>query len=62
MFEDFLNWRQEFKVDELVRNDDYPTDRLLNKAFPRCYHGVSKSGQPILIESPGRGKEPEEVF
>lgn len=62
MMNDFLDWRVEKKVDELVQSFEYPEQAQMDAAFPRKYHGVCKSGQSLFIECPGAAKDPEIIF
>ena len=53
MCADYLAWRKEFGVDELVRSFDFPESDAVHAIYPRYYHKVDKEGRPIYIEHLG---------
>lgn len=49
MFEDFLKWRAEFAVDDIVKLD-FPKIQDVWEYYPHGYYGVDKKGRPVYIE------------
>ena len=42
MWIDFINWRNEFKVDELYEHFEYPELVEVDKLYPKFYHKTDK--------------------
>ncbi|KIK50068.1 hypothetical protein GYMLUDRAFT_253292 [Collybiopsis luxurians FD-317 M1] len=43
-------WRKEFRVDDIVKNFDFPEKEEVDKYYPQFYHKMDKDGHPIYIE------------
>ncbi|KAF1808923.1 Sec14 cytosolic factor [Eremomyces bilateralis CBS 781.70] len=54
MFIDCENWRQEFKLDDLVVNFDYTEKAQIFQYYPQYYHKTDKDGRPVYIEQLGK--------
>ena len=50
MFQKFLKWREDEKVDELRTNFDFNEILEVKKIYPHGYHKVDKMGRPLYIE------------
>ena len=50
MFQKFLKWRQDEKVDELRTSFDFSEILEVKKIYPHGYHKVDKMGRPLYIE------------
>ena len=44
MFMDFLQWRIDFKTDELIEKHEFNEYLPLQKLYPRFYHKTDKEG------------------
>lgn len=55
MFDEFLKWRLENKVDDIVRYD-FPKIPQIWQYYPHGYFGVDKKGRPVYIERYGNLK------
>jgi hypothetical protein len=53
MFDNFLKWRQENDIDNIIENFQFTENDAVVKAFPTGMHKVCKLGRPIYIERPG---------
>ncbi|KAF8905856.1 CRAL-TRIO domain-containing protein [Gymnopilus junonius] len=53
MLLDAEKWRQEFGVDDLVKNFNFIEREEVNKYYPRYYHKTDKDGRPVYIERLG---------
>ena len=54
MFTNYLKWRVEFKVDELVATFQFPEQDQVHEIYPKYYHKVGKEGHPVYIEVLGK--------
>lgn len=54
MWSDFIKWRTEFGVDDLVENFEYPELAQVDQLYPQFYHKTDKDGRPIYIEILGK--------
>ncbi|KAJ3342654.1 cytosolic factor, phosphatidylinositol/phosphatidylcholine transfer protein [Gonapodya sp. JEL0774] len=61
MFVHFLNWRKEFKVEEIYKTFVYTEKAEVAAFYPRYYHKQDKDGRPLWIEHLGR-LSTKEVF
>jgi hypothetical protein len=52
MFRNYINWRHEFKTDEVL-NFDFPENDRAKEVYPHGYHQTDKFGRPIYIERIG---------
>ncbi|KAJ3140867.1 cytosolic factor, phosphatidylinositol/phosphatidylcholine transfer protein [Irineochytrium annulatum] len=50
MFEAYLKWRVEYKVEELVTSFSFPEAAEVQKYYPRFYHKTDKLGRPVYYE------------
>ncbi|KAK7309050.1 hypothetical protein RJT34_05474 [Clitoria ternatea] len=53
MFQNYLKWRKEFRVDNLPEEFKFPEYREVKKWYPHGYHGVDRFGRPLYIERIG---------
>ena len=44
MWSDFIKWRTEFGVDDLVENFEYPELAQVDQLYPQFYHKTDKVG------------------
>ena len=49
MFEEFLKWRTERKVDDIIKLQ-FPKIKEVEVYYPHGYYGVDKKGRPVYIE------------
>ncbi|KAL1920819.1 uncharacterized protein VTP21DRAFT_11454 [Calcarisporiella thermophila] len=54
MFRNCEQWRKEFRVEELVRNFDFPEGERIARIYPRYYHKIDRLGRPIYVEHLGK--------
>ncbi|ORX89360.1 hypothetical protein K493DRAFT_318749 [Basidiobolus meristosporus CBS 931.73] len=54
MFVTYEKWRQEFQVDDVVKNFKFTEAAEVQKIYPRFYHKTDKEGRPIYIEQLGK--------
>ncbi|KAG1758250.1 CRAL-TRIO domain-containing protein [Suillus occidentalis] len=47
-------WRQDMKVDEIVRNFDFTEKEQVDQYYPQYYHKMDKDGRPVYIERLGK--------
>lgn len=47
-------WREDFGVDDLVENFDFPEKAEVDKYYPQYYHKMDKDGRPIYVERLGK--------
>jgi len=47
-------WREDFGVEDIVKNFDYAERAAVDKFYPQYYHKTDKFGQPIYIERLGK--------
>eukprot|EP00916_Digyalum_oweni_P027221 GHVL01044628.1.p1 GENE.GHVL01044628.1~~GHVL01044628.1.p1 ORF type:complete len:164 (-),score=29.91 GHVL01044628.1:197-688(-) len=57
----YINWRDEFNVDDIIKNFKVGDLHKLKSIYPQGYHGVDKLGHPIYIERLGLLKA-DEIF
>ncbi|KAI9843084.1 MAG: cytosolic factor, phosphatidylinositol/phosphatidylcholine transfer protein [Sclerophora amabilis] len=50
MFIECEKWRQDFGVDELVRNFQYDEKSKVFEYYPQYYHKTDKDGRPVYVE------------
>jgi hypothetical protein len=53
MFTNFINWRREKDVENVIDFNFEESDQVA-EIYPRGYHKVDKKGRPIYIERIGR--------
>ncbi|KAK4262608.1 hypothetical protein QN277_028149 [Acacia crassicarpa] len=53
MFLNFLQWREEFRVDMLPKEFKFTEYTEVKKCYPNGYHGVDRHGRPLYIERIG---------
>ena len=53
MFIDFVDWRRQNDVDNIIENYQFTEIAEIRKVYPHNYHGVDKLGRPIYIERLG---------
>ncbi|PSS04056.1 Phosphatidylinositol/phosphatidylcholine transfer protein [Actinidia chinensis var. chinensis] len=53
LYLNYLKWRDEFKVDKIVKEFKFEESREVKKSYPHGFHGVDKYGRPIYIERLG---------
>ncbi|CEM11680.1 unnamed protein product [Vitrella brassicaformis CCMP3155] len=53
MIKNYIKWREEFGVDRIVNEGEFPETRVIRKFYPHGYHGVAKDGRPIYVERIG---------
>mmetsp|Transcript_22853 Transcript_22853/g.17312 ORF Transcript_22853/g.17312 Transcript_22853/m.17312 type:complete len:115 (+) Transcript_22853:82-426(+) len=54
MFENYMTWRTEQKVDTIIEDFEFKEDELVQKYYPHKYHKIDKHGRPIYIERQGQ--------
>ena len=54
MIENFLNWREENNVDQILINFNFPVEKEVRTVYEHNYHKTDKLGRPIYIERTGR--------
>lgn len=47
-------WRQDMKVDDIVRNFDFIEKEQVDQYYPQYYHKIDKDGRPIYFERLGK--------
>lgn len=50
---EYLQWRAENKVDQILDNPDFPNKDLIRTIIPYAYHSYDKAGRPVYIEKTG---------
>ncbi|XP_054825585.1 phosphatidylinositol/phosphatidylcholine transfer protein SFH11 isoform X3 [Prosopis cineraria] len=53
MFLNFLQWREDFRVDMLPKEFKFTEYTEVKKCYPNGYHGVDRHGRPLYIERIG---------
>lgn len=53
MFGNFMTWRKENDVDNIIENFDFSEGVEIQKVYPHGYHKIDKLGRPIYIERIG---------
>ncbi|KAL2472496.1 Phosphatidylinositol/phosphatidylcholine transfer protein SFH11 [Abeliophyllum distichum] len=53
MFLQYLKWREEFRVDAIVKEFKFEEYTEVNKCYPHGFHGVDRYGRPVYIERIG---------
>jgi hypothetical protein len=48
-----IQWRIDFKVDEIVKSFAFPEGKEVKKIYPRFYHKTDLKGRPLYIEQLG---------
>ncbi|RFU30862.1 hypothetical protein B7463_g5507, partial [Scytalidium lignicola] len=54
MFVDCEKWRQDFGLDDLVRDFKYEEKAQVFEFYPQYYHKTDKDGRPVYIEQLGK--------
>ena len=54
MFSDYLEWRKEAQVDDIVQNYSFPEASKVAEIYPRFYHKTDKLGRPVYFEILGK--------
>jgi hypothetical protein len=54
MFSDYLEWRKEAQVDDIVQNYSFPEASKVAEIYPRFYHKTDKFGRPVYFEILGK--------
>lgn len=55
MFEEYLKFRLENKIDKLIE-EDWSRFPMVKALYPRAFYHTDKQGRPILIEKLGKAK------
>ena len=50
MYQNFINWRAEQGVDEIIETYKYTERAAVQQVYPHGYHGVDKLGRPVYYE------------
>ena len=50
MWQNFINWRNEQGVDDIIETYNYSERAVVEEVYPHGYHGVDKQGRPVYIE------------
>ncbi|XP_027361995.1 phosphatidylinositol/phosphatidylcholine transfer protein SFH11 [Abrus precatorius] len=53
MFQNYLKWRKEFRVDKLAEEFKFTEYNEVKKCYPHGFHGVDRFGRPVYIERIG---------
>ncbi|RZB78089.1 Phosphatidylinositol/phosphatidylcholine transfer protein SFH11 isoform A, partial [Glycine soja] len=53
MFQNYLKWRKDFRVDVLPKEFNFTEYDEVKKCYPHGYHGVDRYGRPVYIERIG---------
>ncbi|KAK7367789.1 hypothetical protein VNO80_09807 [Phaseolus coccineus] len=53
MFQNYLKWRNEFRVDLLPKEFNFTEYNEVKNCYPHGYHGVDRYGRPLYIERIG---------
>jgi len=61
MFTNFINWRRENGVDNVMWDFDFTEREQVRDIYPQNYHGIDKQGRPIYIEILG-GLDVKKLF
>ncbi len=54
MFLDYVQWRQDSQVDDIVQNFSFPEAAKVSEIYPRFYHKTDKLGRPVYFEVLGK--------
>ncbi|EPS66210.1 hypothetical protein M569_08568, partial [Genlisea aurea] len=54
LFLQCIRWRQEFRVDQILKEFKYHEEEQVKKIYPHGFHGVDRSGRPVYIEKIGK--------
>lgn len=50
MLQNFINWRLQEGVDDIIDTYEYPERAAVQEVYPHGYHGVDKLGRPVYYE------------
>ena len=50
MWQNFIKWREEQKVEDIIETYQYDEFDAVQKVYPHGYHKTDKLGRPIYIE------------
>ena len=50
MWQNFINWRKEQKVEDIVETYKYDEYDKVIEVYPHGYHNIDKLGRPVYIE------------
>ena len=53
MFENFINWRREADVDDIIDDFTFEERKAVQEVYPHGYHGIDLQGRPVYIEKIG---------
>ena len=53
MWQNFINWRREEGVDDIIDTFSYDERWLVQEHYPHMYHKTDRQGRPIYIERIG---------
>lgn len=54
MFTEFMRWRKEENIDDVIDDFDFPEREQVRDNYPHGYHYTDKQGRPIYIERIGQ--------
>ncbi|KAL5551119.1 hypothetical protein UlMin_001295 [Ulmus minor] len=52
-FLNYLKWREEYRVDAIIKEFKYEEHEKVKKSYPHGYHSVDRYGRPVYIERIG---------
>jgi hypothetical protein len=54
MFSNYIQWRHDAEVDDIVQNYSFPEAAKVSEMYPRFYHKTDKLGRPVYFEILGK--------